>query len=289
VTTPNDIIDSPLLAILDCATDGIGLIDLTTNRIAYLNPALYTWLGSPDVEASDLSISEVLELGSGGAPNQILDAHALAASPQLAHPAQLLPAGLPSRRVMVRVCKLPGDGQRYLAILISPASFDTTDVSESRSPRLDPLTGLLDRTFLTSRLAALLAGDRSEDQRFVVLFIDVDGFKHVNDAFGHLVGDGVLREVAYRLKICVREHDHVVRFGGDEFVVLAEHVANVHDVEPIIDRVHAILENPIPVPDSEVTLSVSIGVTEASPEYRSPEDLLAAADRAMYATKRLSG
>jgi diguanylate cyclase (GGDEF)-like protein len=289
MTSKRELLDSPLFSVLDGAFEGIAVVDLTTNRVVYLNSTLTALLGCAEAAVPGLSIADVLDLSSAGASAQVSDVYALAAPPGKTYPARLLAAGQPPRHVAVRFCRLPGEGQGYAGVLISQAELETTDATQGSSPRRDPLTGLHDRAFLKSRLAALLAGDRSADQQFVLLFVDVDGFKRVNDAYGHLVGDGVLREVASRLKSCVRDHDHVVRFGGDEFVVLAENVSGANDVEPIIDRIHAILAQPISVPGSEVTLSVSIGVAEASPHYRSPEELLDAADRAMYATKRLSG
>jgi diguanylate cyclase (GGDEF)-like protein len=119
------------------------------------------------------------------------------------------------------------------------------------------------------------------------LFVDLDNFKQVNDAYGHLVGDSVLREVARRLTSCVRAHDHVVRFGGDEFVVLAEQLTSTRDIESIVDRIHRTLETPIELPQGPIVLTLSIGVSEAA-DYSSPEEILAAADRAMYASKHAS-
>jgi diguanylate cyclase (GGDEF)-like protein len=274
---------------LDNAFEGVALMDLTTNRVTYLNPTLCNWLDRPQVEADGVSVTEVLDLSSAGTSAREADLRSLAMSPSVAHFAWLLVGGKPHSRVEVRFCRLPGNGPPYLGICVSKAAFEPANTAEPAPLRRDPLTGLHDRAFLISRLAALLAGDRSADQQFVVLFVDVDGFKRVNDAYGHLVGDGVLREVACRLKSCVREHDQVVRFGGDEFVVLAERISASTDIQPIIDRIHAILEDPITLPDGETTLTVSIGVTEASPDHRSPDDVLAAADRAMYASKRLTG
>lgn len=152
--------------------------------------------------------------------------------------------------------------------------------------RRDPLTGLADRSLLMARLSMLLAGDRSADQRFAVLFIDLDDFKRVNDRYGHLIGDRVLGEVGRRLAHLTRMGDLVVRYGGDEFVALVEQVAGWENVEPVIRRIHAALAKPIAIPAGEITLTASIGVAEASAKHRTPEDLLNAADRAMYAVKR---
>ena len=78
----------------------------------------------------------------------------------------------------------------------------------------------------------------------------------------------------------------MVRFGGDEFVLLVEGVAGPKEIEPVVRRIQAALANPIALPEGEFTLSVSIGVAQASPDHESPEELLQAADRAMYAAKR---
>jgi diguanylate cyclase (GGDEF)-like protein len=151
--------------------------------------------------------------------------------------------------------------------------------------RHDPLTGLLDRDYIAARLTALLA-DRSAQPAFGVLFIDVNDFKGVNDRFGHIVGDQVIREVAGRLASCMRGADRVVRYGGDEFVVVFERTAVSRDGAELVDRIHSAMAAPVAGPEGDMRLSVSIGAAMATPEMRSPEDLLAAADRAMYAAKR---
>ena len=155
--------------------------------------------------------------------------------------------------------------------------------------RCDPLTGLADRAVLLERISTLLGGERAADRRFAVLFIDLDNFKQLNDAHGHLVGDRALEEVARRLADCVRAGDTIARFGGDEFVALIERISGWQDIEPVVDRIHAALAEPIALPDGEVTLSASIGVAEANRSHVSAADLLHEADRAMYASKRSGG
>jgi len=150
----------------------------------------------------------------------------------------------------------------------------------------DPLTGLADRAFLMDRLTSLVEGERSRDHQCAVLFVDVDGFKQVNDAHGHLVGDRVLCEVARRLAECVRSDDHVARYGGDEFVVLLEHVSGRGEIQPVVDRIGAAFDRPVELPQGSVRLTVSVGVAKAEPHGQTADQLLDAADRAMYAAKR---
>jgi diguanylate cyclase (GGDEF)-like protein len=119
--------------------------------------------------------------------------------------------------------------------------------------------------------------------------VDLDNFKQVNDAHGHLVGDGVIREVARRMTDCVRDQDCVVRFGGDEFVVILERVHGLEEVQRVIGRLRCALRQPIALPNGEVQLSASVGSAISTPECRTPEELLTAADRDMYASKRAAG
>jgi diguanylate cyclase len=158
--------------------------------------------------------------------------------------------------------------------------------SSAATGQYDPLTGLANRSMLMSRLSTLLAGERSADERFAVLFIDLDNFKSVNDLHGHLAGDRVLCEAARRLERTTREVDQVFRYGGDEFVVVVEQVENWEEFEPVIARIHAALADPIAIPGGTIELSASVGVAEAMADFRTPDDLIAAADRSMYAAKR---
>ena len=119
-----------------------------------------------------------------------------------------------------------------------------------------------------------------------MLFVDVDGFKQVNDSYGHLVGDRVLAEVARRLASSVRARDHVARFGGDEFLVVLERVNDPSVIEPVVRRIQVAFDRPIALPQGEVMLGVSVGAARADQVGSSAESLIDAADRAMYAAKR---
>jgi diguanylate cyclase (GGDEF)-like protein/PAS domain S-box-containing protein len=147
----------------------------------------------------------------------------------------------------------------------------------------DPLTGLANRATLTDRLAHATAGFDVRAGTGAVLFCDLDGFKSVNDTYGHDVGDTVLRVVAARLTEQVRPCDTVVaRLGGDEFVVLAADLT-LSDAEGLAARIERCVAGPIAVGGVTVTITVSIGITPLT--HRSPAQLLRDADTAMYRAK----
>jgi diguanylate cyclase (GGDEF)-like protein len=187
--------------------------------------------------------------------------------------------------VILRFVPVNLSAERVIGLIFRQELVDIT-ASENDTWRRDPLTGLWDREFLQSRLADRLRGGRAADLRFAVLFVDLNNFKDVNDRHGHLIGDRVLREAARRLAGSVREGDYVVRYGGDEFVVLVDDVLSLQELQPIIARIEAAICKPMVLPEDEVTLSMSVGGAIAAPEFRTPEALISAADQAMYAAKR---
>jgi diguanylate cyclase (GGDEF)-like protein len=155
------------------------------------------------------------------------------------------------------------------------------------SARHDSLTGLPNRLFFTETIAEAVAEMVSGNLRYVVLFIDLDRFKPVNDTFGHCIGDAVLTEVAKRLRIALPEAKQIARLGGDEFGILLA-LSSGEDVPPsgAIERIHQAFGEPISIDHVNVRLGVTIGsAVAAGPECRA-EDLIRAADFAMYDRKR---
>ncbi|EIV93392.1 EAL domain-containing protein [Frankia sp. QA3] len=150
----------------------------------------------------------------------------------------------------------------------------------------DGLTGLPNRTALLDRLDRALRRARGDGTRIGVLFIDLDGFKTVNDTLGHQAGDHLLRLTADRLEHAVRPADVVGRLSGDEFAVLCENIDSPAAVEAIADRVLATLDTPCMLRERTILLSASVGIALSEPETADGEDLLNAADIAMYAAKR---
>jgi diguanylate cyclase (GGDEF)-like protein len=142
----------------------------------------------------------------------------------------------------------------------------------------DPLTDLPNRALFTDRLRLALSRLRRTQTCLAVLFLDLDGFKGVNDTFGHAAGDRFLVEVGHRLRGVLRGGDTAARFGGDEFVVLCEDVAGLEEARAVAERVVA-----------EVPGGVSVGLALASLGTEDADALVRAADAAMYAAKRSGG
>jgi diguanylate cyclase (GGDEF)-like protein len=163
-----------------------------------------------------------------------------------------------------------------------------TDITERRvleqrlaaDARQDALTGMANRTALFEGLGAKLGGDR----RVAALYIDLDGFKNVNDVFGHAVGDEVLCTVAARLSGVVRAGDIVARVGGDEFVVISDAFEDQGEAVALGCRIRDVLARPISMGSIQVEVGASVGIAFVSDA--DPDSLLSEADRALYSAKR---
>ncbi|WP_342113314.1 sensor domain-containing diguanylate cyclase [Pseudoduganella sp. OTU4001] len=151
----------------------------------------------------------------------------------------------------------------------------------------DPLTRLPNRRLMEDRLQQALAFATRTEKLVAVCLMDLDGFKLVNDTFGHEAGDAVLVEVAGRLQQVVRANDTVARLGGDEFVLLLAGLGDVGEAQEIVERTLATVRAPVRVADDQPALvSASIGLAIFPYDAQLAEDLLRRSDAAMYAAKR---
>lgn len=150
----------------------------------------------------------------------------------------------------------------------------------------DSLTGLPNRLLLGDRLRQAIAQNQRTETSVAVCYLDLDGFKRVNDLFGHQAGDQLLVEVANRLTACLRGGDTVARLGGDEFVILLSSLIDEAECRQVLDRVLRTVSAPYTVGDGKRNLvSASIGVTLFPNDQVDPDTLLRHADHAMYAAK----
>ena len=173
----------------------------------------------------------------------------------------------------------------------SAAAFDVTDRRQTERDvhhraAHDSLTELPNRAWFTERLSQALAHAARHNSMVGVFFVDLDGFKAVNDEHGHEVGDQVLFALAGRLDRSIRPGDTLARYGGDEFTILCEDLPGVAQASEIAERVLRAVSQPLQVSGGEVRLAASIGVALADPGEGNAASLIRDADLAMYEAKR---
>lgn len=150
----------------------------------------------------------------------------------------------------------------------------------------DALTDLPNRKLLLENLDKALGNSSDKrDKLLATLFLDLDGFKIINDSLGHNAGDELLKEVSTRLLGCVREHDTVARLGGDEFTILLEKIQDISQIVMVAERINESISQPITLGGQEVFVNASIGIATSELRYTNPNDMLRDADAAMYQAK----
>ncbi|MBV1862601.1 MAG: EAL domain-containing protein [Nannocystaceae bacterium] len=174
---------------------------------------------------------------------------------------------------------------------IAGSQSDVTERKQDEQTALhqslhDSLTGLANRALLNDRIDHAIGRlKRERDYGFSLMYLDLDGFKAINDDHGHAAGDAVLVETAARLRKEVRAVDCVARVGGDEFVVLLDRCVREVDAERVADAIQTKIEVPLQLGDKSVQVGVSIGTRVVTDASASPAELLSAADGAMYSRK----
>jgi diguanylate cyclase (GGDEF)-like protein len=175
------------------------------------------------------------------------------------------------------------------SLVLESAGLRATDRKQidelSRQAFHDALTDLPNRSLFADRLSHALARTRRGDRAVAVMLLDLDGFKEINDSFGHEAGDKVLIAVAQRLRGCLRPGDTVARLGGDEFTILLEDIASVNEATRVAERIESSLQTPFVVEGHETRVTTSIGIALSEPGHGDPSTLLRNADAAMYHAK----
>lgn len=178
------------------------------------------------------------------------------------------------------------------AAFVSACAFGVVLLRRRRTDRrlgymaqYDQLTGLINRTLFRDRLNSAIARARRDGGLVTVMFLDIDGFKDINDRFGHAVGDELLRQIAARLVACLRETDTVARLSGDEFTILLEGGKRVEDAGQVAHKVLKAIGTPFTVGHREILVTTSIGISVYPLDGDTYEELVKGADTAMYQSK----
>ena len=168
-------------------------------------------------------------------------------------------------------------------LLISDRLRRTAEMDLAHAATHDYLTGLANRALFMERLTSrVYAIQRRDQELFGVIYLDIDGFKQVNDQLGHDAGDQLLRQIADLLHQCIRGDDLVARLGGDEFTVLVDRIQSASDIEKITSRIYAKMPKFV----MNVPVGLSMGIVIGEKRHEKPEDILKEADSSLYAVKR---
>lgn len=170
---------------------------------------------------------------------------------------------------------------------MSNKNLEQANAALQLSAHYDPLTGLPNRILLSDRMQQAMTKCLRHNQSVAIAFIDLDGFKTINDQYGHSTGDKFLQVIAHELKLSLREGDTLARFGGDEFIAVLDGLHEARDSHPILDRLLKSASQKAVINGHPLKVSASIGVTYFPQNNNSPDQLLRHADQAMYKAKQL--
>lgn len=253
----------------------------------YVNPAFAEMLGYTQAEMTGRHFRDIY------APEALAEAEARyrqrnagEATPEFFESVLLHANGRERVAVSITISALLHEGMRV-------TTGTVTDVREQKrierqlrhNASHDPLTDLPNRSLFLDRLRRTMNNRGPHDQHYAVLFLDLDGFKIINDSLGHAAGDKVLKIIAKRIKDCLNPWDIVSRHGGDEFTIILDNVESGEAAIAAAQRIEANISMPLRIDDLEVFTHGSIGIVMGSSEYREPEEILRDADTAMYSAK----
>jgi diguanylate cyclase (GGDEF)-like protein/PAS domain S-box-containing protein len=277
---------------LDCIADALICTNMAGN-ITFLNPVAGGMVGWPLKEAAGRYLTEVFRIVDATTRKEILDPMARAAAENLTGklPPNCVLIHRDGHEVFIEDSVAPihdGDGK------VTGAVIAFRDVSEARAQgeqlahlaEHDLLTGLPNRLLFCDRVGQAISLARRLARRAAVLFLDLDGFKHINDTLGHAAGDEFLKSVANRLLNCVRAPDTVSRQGGDEFVMLLQDLQKPEDAAATARRTLQAVTEVCLADHRELHVTASIGISVFPDDGLDVETLIRNADAAMYQAKK---
>lgn len=180
-----------------------------------------------------------------------------------------------------------GDINHYIGIQTDITAQKQYEQELAYNAAHDLLTGLPNRALLKDRLTQSYQISQRNQQKVAILFIDLDGFKLINDSLGHLNGDEVLKQCSARISSCIRPGDTLARIGGDEFVLMLTDLSSADEVIPVTERILAAVAEPFNVAGQELHITASIGISISDNQQAEPMQMVQQADLAMYRAKQL--
>ncbi len=274
------------------ANDGLWDWDLDSGTI-YYSPRWKSLLGHTEEEIGatpDEWLGRVHRDEQDGLL-ALIEACCRGEAPDLEHEHRLLAQDGTYRWVLCRALAIPGHGRPASRLVGSLTDITERHDLEDRLRRqalFDTLTGLPNRPLFLDRLDRALARRlRTGTGHFAVVFLDLDGFKLVNDSLGHAAGDALLEQVATRITACLRDSDTAARLGGDEFTVLLEGLATTTAVPSVVRKIQASIAEPYEIDGNTIVVTASAGVATSEVPYGAGDDVLRDADIAMYRAKSL--
>jgi diguanylate cyclase (GGDEF)-like protein/PAS domain S-box-containing protein len=272
----------------ESSKDGLWDWDMQADTL-YCSDRWKAMLGVTETEATSLQAwVEFIVPDDRAGFRRALDAHLRGETPHFEHEYRVL-----HRNGGVRSMFCRGTAVREQGHTVRMAGSQT-DITESRrvqdtlshAARHDSLTGLPNRMLFSELLQKAIGQyQRSPEVQYAVLFVDLDGFKLVNDSLGHLLGDQFLFAIAQRLQTALRSGDVLARLGGDEFAVLVRNLGPNEDVRRVTERLRDAVSSPFTLQGHQLYASASIGIVTAGPSYHSVDQVLRDADTAMYRAK----
>lgn len=255
--------------------DGIIVLD-EKDRIVSINKAAKTFLG----ETAQLSRREISTIVANWA--ELVAQHEEARKDQRQHDILFSAKGV-QRHLNISSSLLHDERGKFLGSVIVARDISESKAFQEQAYR-DPLTGLSNRRMLELEGELLFANCVRANQPLSLLYLDLDGFKSINDRYGHKTGDYLLQYTSERLRGCVRNHDLLVRLGGDEFVIVLPNASRERALE-VSKRIRNSLARPFGISGEHLTVSASIGLALYPDDARSLGELLECADAAMYRVK----
>jgi diguanylate cyclase (GGDEF)-like protein/PAS domain S-box-containing protein len=279
--------DIPFETLVEHCADVLLVVDGEA-RVRYANPALDTVFGYPHrmivgqpfsalvtdgcAEAVEARIAVGLDMGAGESASFEVE---MLAGDQSIRPAQ----------VVMMTCRDEVEGPCLVLTMTDITAFRSVEAQLEHQAFHDPLTGLPNRGLFLNRLEQAMRRRARDDGHVALLYLDLDGFKAINDTRGHDAGDELLQAVGYRLVGCLRTGDTVARMGGDEFAVLMDDGATVDDAKAVAQRILEVLSLPLDVAGEPIAVQASVGLALGGAGATS-ESLLRSADLAMLRAKQ---